>query len=151
MEWLINALKFSRASFKFIAIGGQFISDAKIYENHANLAWDERQKLIDLISKEGIRGVIFLSGDRHHTELSKLEREGTYPLYDWTVSPLTSSAHETEDEGNTNLVEGSKIGIRNFGVIKVSGPFRDRTLDMKIFNSEGEELWKYQIKETDLR
>ncbi len=29
-----------------------------------------------------------LSGDRHHSEVIKMERPGTYPLYDITVSPL---------------------------------------------------------------
>lgn len=151
MEWLINALKFSRANFKFVAIGGQFISDAAIYENHARLAPGERQQLIDMISKEEIPGVIFLSGDRHHTELSKLERENAYPLYDWTVSPLTSGAHQVEDEGNNNIVEGSVVGVRNFGTIDVSGPRKDRVLDLKIFDSKGKELWKYRIRAEDLR
>ncbi len=150
IEWLINALKFSRANFKFVLIGGQFISDAAVYENHQNLAPKERQKLIDLITAEEIKGVIFLSGDRHHTELSKLERPGTYPLYDWTVSPLTAGSHAAEDEGNTTLVPGSGIGERNFGTIDVSGTFRDRVLDLKIFNSKGEQLWKYTIKASDL-
>ena len=33
---------------------------------------------------------MFLSGDRHFTELLKVERPGTYPLYEFTSSPLTS-------------------------------------------------------------
>ena len=28
--------------------------------------------------------VLFLSGDRHHTELNRQERHGAYPLYDFT-------------------------------------------------------------------
>ncbi len=150
IEWLINALKASNSRFKFILIGGQFISNAAIYENHQRLAPEEREKLIDLISEEEIKGVIFLSGDRHHTELSKLERENKYPIYDWTVSPLTSKAHETKDEGNSLVVPGSTFGVRSFGTIDVSGPYKDRILNLKLFDSNGKELWNYQIKATDL-
>jgi alkaline phosphatase D len=44
-----------------------------------------------MILKEGIEGVIFLDGDRHHSEITKLEREGTYPLYDFTISSFTAA------------------------------------------------------------
>lgn len=151
MNWLVNALKFSRATFKFIVIGGQFISDAEIYENHANLAPEERLRLLDYIEKEEIKGVVFLSGDRHHTELSKLEREEKYPIYDWTVSPLTSKAHIVGDEGNNNYVEGSNYGERNFGIIKVSGKRNERIMNLELFDSAGKKVWDYEILEKDLK
>ena len=150
IDWLINALSFSRAKFKFILVGGQFISSAAVFENHANLAPEERKELIDLITTENIPGVIFLSGDRHHTELSKMERKSSYPLHDWTVSPLTAGFHAAEDEGNTNIVAGSGFGERCFGIIDVSGPSKERKIDLKLYNTKGDELWKYTIKSSDL-
>ena len=86
VQWLIDALLNSKAPFKVIALGGQFLNSEKIYENHIN--WeDEHKKILDLISKEKIEGVIFISGDRHFSEVSKMDRYGAYPLYDFTVSP----------------------------------------------------------------
>ena len=38
IEWLIDALVNSKASFKFIVVGGQVVSDAAVYENHATLS-----------------------------------------------------------------------------------------------------------------
>lgn len=150
IDWLINALKSSPARFKFIVIGGQFISNAAIHENHINLAPEERQEIINLISEENIKGVIFLSGDRHHSELSKLDRKNQYPIYDWTVSPLTATAYEIEDEGNTLVLPGSMFGERCFGTIEVSGAYKERLLKLKLFNKVGEELWNFEIKAIDL-
>jgi alkaline phosphatase D len=70
-EWLIEALKYSRAPFKLVAVGGQFLSDMADYENHANYP-EERDYILKRLNDEGIEGVIFLTGDRHHTELSSL-------------------------------------------------------------------------------
>lgn len=151
IEWLINALKSSRATFKFIVTGGQFISDARIYENHINLSEKERNTLLDILKKEKIEGVIFLSGDRHHTELSVLKDESFYPLYDWTVSPLTSTAYEIKDEGNTNLVEGSSYGKRNYGIVEVKGPRKERELNLRLFDVSGKEIWHYTISNKDLK
>ena len=76
-DWLLNALRNSRAPFKMVAIGGQMVSDAAIYENFAQFP-EERGLLFDAIDELDIRGVVFLSGDRYNSELSKLKLpEGT--------------------------------------------------------------------------
>ena len=46
-----------------------------------------------------------MSGDRHHTEISRMERPEAYPLIDITCSPLTSGVHNPGDEGNTYQVK----------------------------------------------
>jgi alkaline phosphatase D len=91
MQWLIDALVTSKATFKFVAIGGQVLSNASLYENYATYP-KERAQLLDLLVKEELKNVIFLTGDRHKTELSKIKRNGIV-FYDLTVSPLTSTAN----------------------------------------------------------
>ncbi len=73
MQWLIDAMKFSNAPFKFVVVGGQVGNPAKIFENYTNYE-EERNQFFDLITKEKIPGVIFISGDRHWTALCKTER-----------------------------------------------------------------------------
>lgn len=150
LEWLIDNLKHSQAPFKFVAIGGQTINSAAIYENYATYA-EERQKLLDLIAAEQIEGVIFLSGDRHHSEVSAMPREGAYDLIDFTVSPLTSGTHANRDEGNIYQVENSLIVQRNFAVFSITGAFRDRTLLVTYFNEKGEQLYEYKIHQNQLK
>ena len=69
---MINALSYSEAPFKFIAIGGQVLSSGAVYENYANYP-EERKYLLDKIREAKIEGVIFLDGDRHHSVLSKMQ------------------------------------------------------------------------------
>jgi alkaline phosphatase D len=144
-EWLIDALVSSRATFKFVGIGGQVLNSTERYENHINLAPAERKYILDMIFAEGIRNVVFLTGDRHHSELSSIRRNGI-TVYDFTVSPLTSGPHNAEDEPNGHRVEGSHVGIRNFGTVEIEGERTKRKLSFKLFDTEGKELWSKQVE-----
>lgn len=152
LEWLKDALTASKAPFKLVAMGGQFVSPLKLYENYANLCPQERDSIIQYITREKISGVIFLSGDRHHSELSKLERAGTYPLYDFTVSPLGSKANaKAKDEANPTRMPDSFLGERNFGMISVTGPKNERKLTFKLFDVNGVEKYSHTISAKDLK
>ena len=61
----------------------------------------ERQQILDRLEEEDIRGVVFLSGDRHTTELSELTLGNGRKVYDLTVSPLTSGPGHAREEGNS--------------------------------------------------
>ena len=157
IEWLIEGLKYSRANFKFVVIGSQVLnntdfSKASWAENYSKYQV-EQQKLIKAIKEANIRGVIFLTGDRHHTELSKLTKGVNYPLYDVTISPFTSgSAGERgRNEGNTIRVPNTYVGVRNFALMEVTGPRKDRVLTIKVIDTKGKELWQYKINAKDLR
>ena len=144
IEWLIAGLKSSRASFKFVAVGGQFLNTAQVYESHANYA-AERDFLLRRIREENIRNVVFLSGDRHHSEVNHLALSDDLYISEITSSPLTSSAHRSVKEKNDNLVKGSLIKERNYATIKVSGKLKKRALSITFYNSQGEELYNYAI------
>ncbi|MBY0426962.1 MAG: alkaline phosphatase family protein, partial [Cytophagales bacterium] len=98
LDWLFNALATSRATFKIIATGGQILNPAAVYENYATYP-EEREYFLKSLQANNIKGVLFLTGDRHTTDLTKLNRYGTYPLYDLTVSPLTSGPGKSKDTG----------------------------------------------------
>lgn len=151
MEWLLDALVNSYAPFKFVVIGGQVLSDVKAHERHFNIAPAERQALIDAIQRLKINGVIFLTGDVHHSELSKLQLENGYPLYDLTISPLTAGVAGKGAEDNTLQVEGTLVKDRSYALLKIEGKRRDRNLHISVRDSDNKELWKYSINENDLR
>ncbi len=145
VQWLIDALKYSKASFKFVAIGGQFLNPVAVYENHATYA-EERQRILDLIEKENIKGVVFLSGDRHRTELTKMELSNGTVLHELTCSPLTSRAYAMRDEEHEYRVKGTLVEEQNFGILEVSGPLQDRVLKMQVFDAQGKLKWQKEIK-----
>ncbi len=147
ISWLIELLKYSAAPFKIIATGGQVLNDAKVYENFSNYE-SEREKLLNRIADEGIKGVIFLTGDRHHAELIKVVHKGML-MYDLTTSPLTSGIHKSGDEGTTNRVEGTLFLEHNFALLHVSGPRNKRELKLQLMDKDGEEVWTHTIKASE--
>jgi alkaline phosphatase D len=115
---------------------------------------DEQKRLIDFIREARVNGVLFLSGDRHHTELIKREEPGLYPLYDFTSSPLTSTPAERrkDEENNPARVPGTWVtGVRNFGLIEASGSRNERKLVLRAIDANGKEWWRHEIAEGELR
>jgi alkaline phosphatase D len=151
MTWLLDALSGSKASFKVIVNGGQVVSPAKILENMANYE-GERNYLLKELKSRNIPGVLFLTGDRHISDLNKLNREGTYPLYDLTVSPMTAGKSDAfKQDYNETLVEGTLVTERAFSKIEVSGPAKDRELKITLHNVKGDVLWTKAIKSSELK
>lgn len=147
LEWLIDALTFSRAPFKFVAIGGQVLNTAKVYETYAKLAPEERGYLLQRIEEEEITGVVFLTGDRHHTELSQYTNANGHQVYDLTVSPLTSGSGRPRTEVNELRVEGTMVNQRNYGLVHFSGPRGARQMRIEIKDSNSELLWMREVAE----
>lgn len=145
IDWLIRALKYSDASFKIIALGGQFLNTAPVYETYATYP-AERQRILDRISREGISGVVFLTGDRHFTELAKAELPSGKPLYDLTVSPFTSSPYSPR-ETNGLGVPGTRVDQRNFALLRFDGPKGHRTLTITVHDKDGKQLWEQVIEQ----
>ncbi|MEZ4685590.1 MAG: alkaline phosphatase D family protein [Bacteroidia bacterium] len=128
-------------SFKFVAIGGQVLSTYANYENHINIAPEEREKLLNAIAKEKIRNVIFLTGDRHSSEISVESRDGVR-MYDFTVSPLTSGSYDHTAEPNTNRIRGKIYGEHAFATIEVTGSPKRRQAKLILWDIEGKKVFE---------
>ncbi|MBD2701993.1 alkaline phosphatase family protein [Spirosoma sp. BT702] len=152
IQWLVDALTFSRATFKFIVTGGQIINPTEAFENYS-IYGTERKRFFAAIAEAKIPGVLFITGDRHHSILHKLDRSGTYPLYDLTISPLTSSvAQPRADElKQSTYVDNTLVTERNFGLLSVSGPLNDRVLNIKVFDQKGTERWSRDLRASELK
>lgn len=146
LEWLIDALAKSRAPFKLVCIGGQVLNTAAVHENYSHHHAEERAYLLRRIAEEGIRNVVFLTGDRHHTEMSQYRNSAGYRVADITVSPLTSGAARNVEEENKLRVEGTLVTERNFGILRFEGPRKERKLTITVYNTAGEELWSQELE-----
>ena len=152
IEWLVDNLVSSTATFKIIVIGGQVLNTAEVFENYSNYA-NEKSRLLKEIQDNDIKGIMFISGDRHFAELSMQTRENAYALFDWTVSPLTSgvvSADRIVKENNINRVAGSLFNQNCFGTISFSGDKKNRQMKLTLFDKEGSELWSKVILKKEL-
>lgn len=150
IEWLIDGLTTTDAEFKFVCLGGQFLNTTPIGENHSTFP-EERIKILNLIEKEGIEGVIFLTGDIHRTELTKLDRYRNYPLYEFTLSPLTAGPSTWDKPINNHRVDNTLVQERNYGLFEITGPRKDRKLKCSVYNSNGELKWTYEINASELK
>ncbi len=152
MRWLLESLASSGATFKIIAGGNQMLNPVMAFEAFGKFP-AEQKRLLDFIRDAKITGVVFLSGDRHHTELIRRAEPGLYPLYDFTSSPLTSGGNRLEDEANNPArVPGTWVtdGVRNFGLLEFSGAEKDRRLKLRTLDLTGKELWQHEIKASEL-
>jgi alkaline phosphatase D len=151
MDWLKNSLLYSTATFKIIAVGSQVLNPASPYDKWADFPV-EYYELMDFIKEYKINGVLFLTGDRHHSEIIKADRPGTYPLFDITVSPLTSGTHTFGGPEKNNPYR--VLGIdekQNYARFSFSGKRNERKLKVEFLGVKGDKIAEWSIDEKDLK
>jgi len=154
LDWLKRALVASRATFKLVVAGGQFWNarNARFEALHNYPA--EHRALMERITERRIPGVVFLSGDRHYASLLRIERPGTYPILEFTASPLTSGVFTRLSEGertNPDLVAGTLVLDRNFGMLRFAGSRGERVLTLESYDWDGKRRWQHAIGARELR
>ena len=88
-KWLENELG-KPADLRLICSGTQFGIEYNGYEAWANFP-HEQKRMLNLIKTKKASGIVFLSGDVHYAEISKMKEPGLYPIYDITASGLSST------------------------------------------------------------
>ncbi len=139
LNWLGQTLEAQAdASIVFIALGSQVLNDAEVFENYSRYP-EERQALLSLCARAGMP-VVFLTGDRHHGEISQKKVEGV-TLTEITASPLTSTTHRPSQEElkanksvlkNTVLSEGHYAKVSWDGTSKLSVLFITKEGETKV-------------------
>lgn len=131
-EWLEEEL-LKPADLRIIASSTQFGITHNGYEAWANVP-HEQQKMLDLIKKTKAEGVLFISGDVHYAEISKLEEKNLYPIYDVTSSGITSTWHFATP--NDNRIEGP-VMENHFGLLTINWENSIPTVKAEIFDVSG--------------
>lgn len=117
-RWLEQELKNSKANLNILCSSVQVIADDHGHEKWGNFP-NQRKRLLSLIVKTQPKNLLILSGDRHMTEVSKMDIQGLpYPLYDFTSSGMTH-VRSGDKEANRYRV-GDMVVKRNFGIVKIS-------------------------------
>lgn len=87
--WLENELNSSKAQINLICTSIQFIPNRALYELWRRFP-RAKKRLSNLVVSSNASGVIFLSGDVHHSEFLKDKIKGReYPVYEFTSSGMT--------------------------------------------------------------
>lgn len=149
LQWLKDVLVTSEATFKIVAMGGQFLSSVEAFETYSNNGFKaERDEIINFIHEQNIEGVVFLTGDRHFTELSLLQADGEPDIYDLTTSSLTAGVNTFGgDENNNYRIENTVVMRHNFSLLKFVGTLDNRKIIIENYDYLGEKMWEYVIPE----
>ncbi len=139
-QWLEQVFK-EEADVRIIASSNQFSHEYNGWESWTNVP-HEQQKMLNLIQKTRANGVVFISGDVHWGEISKLENEITYPIYDVTSSGITQTWYNTEP--NKNRV-GEVIPQNNIGLIEIKKIGQTITLDLSIFDHTSRAVVRHTV------
>jgi alkaline phosphatase D len=143
-KWLEGELA-KPADLRLVCSGSQFSIEYNGYEAWANFP-HEQKKMLELIKKTKANGVMFLSGDVHYAEISKLKEPGLYPVYDVTASGITS----TWDFAtlNKNRIEGP-VMENHFGLLTITWE-KDPVIKMEIIDNKNNQRIEYTIRNSDI-
>jgi alkaline phosphatase D len=133
-QWLEKQLRVP-AELRIIASSIQFISEFSGAEAWANLP-REKQRMLVLLNRTKASGVLFISGDRHWAELSRLEREGDYPLHDLTSSALTEK-HKRGTPTPNRFRDGPSFHDTNVGLLTIDWLGKDPQVRLQVLDVDG--------------
>jgi alkaline phosphatase D len=148
-KWLEEQLK-KPAEVRLLASSIQVVSDEHPFEKWANIP-REREKLYALINRTKAQGVIILSGDRHHAEVSLDTKAVGYPLYDVTSSGFNqASKNWREPEKNAKRVATMPHGD-NFGFITIDWTDDNPRLHVQIRDEDGDATCGFKVRLSTLK
>ncbi len=151
MRWLQNALLASRATFKVICTGSQVLNYASKYDRYIDYE-HEYEEFMRFLNAHKIPGVLFLSGDRHHSSVFRNTAVGPYTLYDITVSPFTSGTYPFS--GAEKNPPDRLVGIaekQNYARFSVTGGYRDRLLQVDFLGTDGSVIDSWSVHQNELK
>ena len=132
-DWLKKQLQ-QPAKLRVIASSIQFVANDHGWEKWGNQP-HERERMMKLIDQTQAGGVVFLSGDRHRAEISRLVEGVPYPVFDVTSSGMNNASSGFRNEVNVHRY-GSLYGGNNFGSLIIDWTAEDPEVRMQIRSSD---------------
>lgn len=144
-QWLESELK-KPADIRVIGSGSQFGISFNGYEAWANFP-HEQKRFLELIKKTKANGVLFITGDVHYAEISKLEVKNQYPVYDITSSGITSTWYFATP--NDNRIEGP-VMENHFGLLTIDWAKKDPEIKMEIWDIRDNQRIEHTIRVSEI-
>lgn len=136
-DWLEAKLNTENVDFFILGTGIQLIAEEQGFEKWANFP-KARNRMFELLKKVQSSPVMFISGDRHIAEISKIDLDGIdYPVYDFTASGLTHSWGVAHPEANMHRID-SLVIAKNYGVLRLNWNTGAPTVIMEVKGETGE-------------
>lgn len=157
LEWLeqslLQAQSLGHFPFKFIGNGTQMLQTATVGSSHEGYR-RERAELLDFIRDHGITGVVFLTGDVHHSGVYRQQLSPGGPwIYEVTASPLTSGSWDVAKSPKARdalLVPGTLVGDQNFVQVELRGPRTAREVVLSCTDKQGVVRFTHRVAAAEL-
>lgn len=147
--WLEQQLK-QPAEVRLVGSSIQLVADEHGFEKWANFP-KERERFYELVKKTGATGVVVLSGDRHHGEVSLDAESVGYPLYDVTSSGLNQGAKAWRlPDKNSHRIAAMPYGD-NFGMVLIDWSGDNPRLALQLRDEEGDITAGVKVRLSTLR
>lgn len=144
-HWLEKILQESTAAVHLVVSSIQVLPEDHSYEKWANFP-EARKRLLKTLIKSGAAGVLFLSGDRHLAEISRLRRSDlASPFYEITSSGMTHSYWSLETEPNRHRL-GSFFNQLNYGIIEFKWHENRVVLRLQIRDQNGKTALQEEVE-----
>lgn len=144
--WLEGLLA-QPADLRILGSSLQVVADFPGWEGWINFAQDH-QRLLQAIRTRRANGLLCISGDTHYGELSRLDVNVPYPLWDLTSSGLTEVWPVLPP--NARRV-GAAWRAQNFGLIDIDWRGQATTVDLRLHDVEGTVRLTHKVALADLR
>jgi len=139
-HWLEIQLQ-KPSAVKIIGSSLQLLPEFTGWESWANYPKD-RARLMGLIHKYQVNGVIIISGDTHWGEVSKVNNLVKYPLWEVTSSGLTEKWKLVSP--NTHRV-GNYTNQVNYGEILIDWTKKDPAISFGLKDIDGKVTHRHQV------
>jgi alkaline phosphatase D len=106
----------------------------------------ERAEIFSFLEKNRIDGVILLSADRHRSDVWRIDREASYPLYEFESSRLTNvHVH--------GLIPGALFGYNkkcSFGRLTFDTTKDDPRVTYDILSIDNELVHSFTVRKSEI-
>jgi len=151
IDWLIESMKYNQnesrdlagsypCTFHVVASGSQIIPPQGT--DSLRTCPEEWAYLFDRLAAEELHNVIFLSGDVHFSEVSRMKHQDI-EFWDLTSSPLAASpwagAQAAANPFRVDIFPGDadRVDRRNFATLTFTGPLAERRAVVRYYDSSG--------------
>jgi alkaline phosphatase D len=145
-RWLEAQLQVP-AEVRILASSLQVVADFAGWEGWINYAHDH-QRLVSLIRRHRANGLVCISGDTHYAELSRLDANAAYPLWDITSSGLTEVWPVLPPNA---LRTGDVLREPNFGMLEIDWSARHPLVIARVRDIAGKVSLEQRIDTAELR
>jgi alkaline phosphatase D len=149
--WLVDAIARSTAAFKLVGCGSLFTGSSVDSWESFPLA---RERLFNELAARDARGVVFISGDIHRSEVRVTPRPTGYAIPELVSSPMAQFPMATN--ADRTACDGTDPRRRfcypwdSFMSVEVDGAAANPTLTAVIHDERGAARYRYVVRRSEL-